>query len=92
MTRTHSNLMQNELGKVNQRSIDSQAILSTALAAPITPAPPALPANNLLAQQLQMVARVIMRAARSVPPVRCFWCRWAVTTRMRTRMQRIRDC
>jgi len=71
LTRTHASLMQNELGKVNQRSLDSQAILSTALAAPITPAPPALPANNLLAQQLQMVARVInarsaLSAARQV--------------------------
>ena len=63
MTRTHPNLMKNELGKVNQRSLDSQAILSTALAAPITPAPPALPANNLLAQQLAMVAKVISASA-----------------------------
>ena len=71
LTRSHASLMQNELGKVNQRSLDSQAALSTALAAPITPAPPALPANNQLAQQLQMVAKVIyarsaLGAARQV--------------------------
>lgn len=71
LTRTNANLMHNELGKVNQRSIDSQAAVSAAIAAPITPAPPALPANNQLAQQLQMVARMIyarnaLGAARQV--------------------------
>ena len=71
LTRTNANLMQSELGKVNQRSIDSQAAVSAAIAAPITPTPPVLPANNLLAQQLQMVARMIyarsaLGAARQV--------------------------
>ena len=71
LTRSHASLMQNELGKVNQRSLDSQVALSTALAAPIAPAPPGLPANNQLAQQLQMVAKVIyarsaLGAARQV--------------------------
>ncbi len=71
LTRTNANLMQNELGKVNQRSIDSQAAVAAAIAAPIIPTPPALPANNQLAQQLQMVARMIyarsaLGAARQV--------------------------
>ncbi len=71
LTRSHASLMQNELSKVNQRSIDSQAAVSAAIATPITPAPPALPANNQLAQQLQMVARMIyarsaLGAARQV--------------------------
>jgi len=71
LTRTHANLMQNELGKVNQRSLDSQAVLSAALAGGIQPAPLALPANNSLAQQLEMVAKVInargaLTAARQV--------------------------
>ncbi len=72
VTRTHANLMQNELGKVNQRSIDSNAVLSTALTSnPIQPAPPALPVNNSLAKQLEMVAKVIhirsqLGAARQV--------------------------
>ncbi len=71
LTRTNASLMQNELSKVNQRSIDSQAAVSAAIAAPIMPAPPALPANNQLAQQLHMVARMIyarsaLGAARQV--------------------------
>ncbi len=71
LTRSHASLMQNELGKFNQRSIDSQAAVSAAIATPISPAPPTLPANNQLAQQLQMVARMIyarsaLGAARQV--------------------------
>jgi uncharacterized protein (DUF1501 family) len=56
LTRTHAHLMQNEIGRVNQRSIDANTALSVSLAgAPVlTP-----PAGNGLAAQLAMVARVI---------------------------------
>jgi uncharacterized protein (DUF1501 family) len=61
LTRNDAHLMANEIGRVNQRSIDANTVLSVALAgAPaLTP-----PAGNALAAQLAMVARVIsVRAA-----------------------------
>ncbi len=70
LTRTHANLMSNELGKVHQRALDSYAALSTALAAaPAFATPP--PTGNSLAKQLEMVAKVIsvrsqLGAARQV--------------------------
>lgn len=70
LTRTHTHLFQNELGKVNQRSIDANVALSSALAAAPAPMTPP-PAGNSLATQLAMAAKVIsvrsqLGAARQV--------------------------
>jgi uncharacterized protein (DUF1501 family) len=56
LTRNHAHLMANEIGRVNQRSIDADTALSVALAAAPSLTPPA---GNALAAQLAMVARVI---------------------------------
>jgi uncharacterized protein (DUF1501 family) len=62
ITATSPQLFENELSRVNLRSIDANEALATALAASTPPATVFDPANPL-AVQLQMVARII--AARS---------------------------
>jgi uncharacterized protein (DUF1501 family) len=68
LTRTRTHLFENEAVKVNTRSIDANSALSTAFAGAQTFTPPA---NNTLASQLAMVAKVIsvrsaLGAARQV--------------------------
>ncbi|MEP6609918.1 MAG: DUF1501 domain-containing protein, partial [Burkholderiaceae bacterium] len=68
LTRTRTHLFENEDVKVNMRSIDANTALSTAFAGAQTFTPPA---NNSLAAQLAMVAKVIsvrsaLGAARQV--------------------------
>ncbi|HQR57689.1 MAG TPA: DUF1501 domain-containing protein, partial [Burkholderiaceae bacterium] len=62
LTRSRTHLFENDLRNVNQRSIDSNTALAAALAAA-----PALttsfPANNALATQLAMVAKIISVSA-----------------------------
>jgi uncharacterized protein (DUF1501 family) len=60
LTRSRGHLFENELGRVNQRSIDGNAALSAALQSAPTLTPPT---GNGLASQLALVARVI--AARA---------------------------
>jgi len=55
---TSPNLFENELGVVTDRSIDANVLLSTALAG-VPALAPAIPANNNLASQLGIVARII---------------------------------
>jgi uncharacterized protein (DUF1501 family) len=58
MTGAHTNLLEDEHAKVTKRSLDLQAQVSGALAAGPTIAT-AFPANNSLADQLKIVARLI---------------------------------
>lgn len=58
ITGTSPNLFENELGVVTDRSIDANVLLGTALQA-VPALAPAIPANNNLAQQLGIVARII---------------------------------
>jgi len=58
MTGTHTNLFEDEHAKVTKRSLDLQAQVSGALAAGPT-ITTAFPANNTLADQLKIVARLI---------------------------------
>jgi uncharacterized protein (DUF1501 family) len=60
LTATNGHVLQNELGRVNQRSIEGNAALRAALQSAPTLTPPA---GNGLATQLALVARVI--SARS---------------------------
>ena len=66
LTRNRTHLFENDLRGVNQRSLDSYTNISAALAAaPATMAPfNGFPANNSLAAQLQMVARMISVASQ----------------------------
>ena len=66
LTRNRTHLFENDLRGVNQRSLDAYTSVSAALAmAPATAAPfNAFPANNSLATQLQMVARMISVASQ----------------------------
>jgi uncharacterized protein (DUF1501 family) len=58
LTRTSANLLENELGVITNRSITANEQLRTALPAASTLIP-AIPANNGLASQLNVVARII---------------------------------
>ncbi len=58
ITATSPNLFENELGVVTDRSIDANVLLGTALQA-VPALAPAIPANNNLASQLGIVARII---------------------------------
>lgn len=58
VTLSSSNLFENELGVINRRSIDTNAMLKTALA-PNTFFTTPIPANNTLASQMNVVARMI---------------------------------
>jgi uncharacterized protein (DUF1501 family) len=60
LTRTdRSHLLEKELGRVTMRSIDANATLTTGLANSPAFTNPVVPANNGLANQLQVVARLI---------------------------------
>jgi uncharacterized protein (DUF1501 family) len=62
LTRSHTHLFESDLRNVNQRSIDSNSALAAALAA--APAlTTAFPANNALATQLAMVAKIVSVSA-----------------------------
>lgn len=58
ITGSSPNLFENELGVVTNRSISANQQLSSALQA-VPPLTPAIPANNNLASQLAVVARII---------------------------------
>jgi uncharacterized protein (DUF1501 family) len=58
LTRASANLLENELGVITNRSITANEQLRTALPAASTLVP-AIPANNGLAPQLNVVARII---------------------------------
>ncbi len=62
LTRTRTHLFENDLRQVNQRSIDSNTALAAALAVAPTLATQ-FPANNTLATQLAMVAKIISVSA-----------------------------
>jgi uncharacterized protein (DUF1501 family) len=62
LTRSRTHLFESDLRNVNQRSIDSNTALAAALASAPTLATP-FPANNTLATQLAMVARIISVSA-----------------------------
>jgi uncharacterized protein (DUF1501 family) len=62
LTRTRTHLFENDLRNVNQRSIDSNTALAAALAMAPTLAT-TFPANNTLATQLAMVAKIISVSA-----------------------------
>jgi uncharacterized protein (DUF1501 family) len=66
LTRNRTHLFENDLRGINQRSLDGYVNVSAALAAaPANVAPfNAFPANNSLAAQLQMVARLISVASQ----------------------------
>ena len=62
LTRTRTHLFEDDLRNLNQRSIDANAALGAALAvAPTLTAP--FPANNGLATQLAMVAKIVSVSA-----------------------------
>ncbi|MDE2427516.1 MAG: DUF1501 domain-containing protein [Burkholderiales bacterium] len=58
VTQARTNLFENEYNKINQRSIDANSVLTAALAGVPEITTP-FPANNDLAAQLKMVARMI---------------------------------
>jgi len=62
LTRSRTHLFESDLRNVNQRSIDSNTALAAALASAPTLATP-FPANNTLATQLAMVAKIISVSA-----------------------------
>lgn len=61
LSQPHLNLFENEFAKITRRSLDNNALLSTALAGVTLNT--FFPANNYLADQLKMIAKLI--AARS---------------------------
>ncbi len=62
LTRTRSHLFESDLRNINQRSIDSNTALSAALAVAPT-LTTVFPANNSLATQLAMVAKIVSVSA-----------------------------
>ena len=62
LTRSRTHLIESDLRNVNQRSIDSNTALAAALAAAPALATP-FPANNSLATQLAMVAKIVSVSA-----------------------------
>jgi uncharacterized protein (DUF1501 family) len=58
ITRTSPHLLEDELGKITSRSIDANALLASALQ-PASQFTTPVPANNSLASQLSVVARMI---------------------------------
>ena len=62
LTRSRTHLFENDLRNVNQRSIDSNTALAAALATAPTLAT-VFPANNILATQLAMVAKIVSISA-----------------------------
>jgi uncharacterized protein (DUF1501 family) len=89
LTRNDAHLMANEIGRVNQRSIDANTALSVALAAAPILSPPA---GNALAAQLAMVARVISVRSQLGASRQVFLASMGGSTRTQARTRTMRVC